>query len=176
MTTTTDERVDPLTPNGIGSAHLVDEAGLQAAVRSLLVAPHAGLGRWRIDPIDHDLVAATTEALYRARGVTTDGAPWRLFGKVLRSFRHWPVLQVLPPDLRDRALRDPAGAPRPTSTPLSCPGSSRSGHGCPCCTVSTISVTSDSCSGWRTWSPPTRPGTWCATAGPRGCSAAWPPA
>ena len=52
-----------------------------------------------VEPVAYDVASPTTGALFRLRG-----AGWSRFVKVVQSFRHWPLLDVFPAELRDRAL------------------------------------------------------------------------
>jgi hypothetical protein len=71
---------------------LTDEI-VRAAGRHL--AGRVGL----VEPVSYDVASPTTGALFRLRG-----AGWSRFVKVVQSFRHWPLLEVFPPELRERAL------------------------------------------------------------------------
>jgi hypothetical protein len=62
------------------------------------------LGRpgWRVEPVDYPFGTPTTEGAVRLRrGGET------LFVKVVRAFRHWPLFDTLPPDLRELARTSP---------------------------------------------------------------------
>jgi hypothetical protein len=52
-----------------------------------------------IEPVDYPFGTPTTEDAFRVRlpGET-------LFVKIIRSFRHWPMLHALPPDLAEQAM------------------------------------------------------------------------
>ncbi|MGH3611592.1 MAG: hypothetical protein ACRDRK_03020 [Pseudonocardia sp.] len=87
----------------------VREPELTAAVRRALRRPHAAVGPWSAMPVAHPLGQPTTAGLFRFRGLAVDCTgvvPWSLFRKVIQSYRHWPLIDILPPELRDEA---PAG-------------------------------------------------------------------
>jgi hypothetical protein len=61
-----------------------------------------GYPGWRVEPVDYPFGTPTTEGAVRLRR----GADV-LFVKLVRGFRHWPLLHTLPPDLRAMALASP---------------------------------------------------------------------
>lgn len=82
-----------------------------AMARSELGDPHAVVDGWRVEPVDYAFGSPTTGGLLRLGGVarTVAGrARWSLFVKVVQSYRHWPMLDRLPPELREQALTSPA--------------------------------------------------------------------
>lgn len=90
----------------LGTGGAASERGLIAAVRTALRHPHAAVGPWSVQPLDHGIGQPTTGGLFRFRGLAVDCTgvvPWSLFLKVIQSYRHWPLLDVLPPELRDEA-------------------------------------------------------------------------
>ncbi len=88
----------------------VDDAQLAAFVRTALAAPDAQPGPWWWEPVGYPFDSPTTGGLFRVRGVAIDGGRprrWSLFVKVLHAFRHWALIDLIPADLRRRALVDP---------------------------------------------------------------------
>ncbi len=71
-------------------------------VRAATGLPDATPGRWWTEPVDHPVASWATAELSRVRGVTTTGAPWSAFVKVLRSSRGLP----LPEPVRAMAAAD----------------------------------------------------------------------
>ena len=55
-----------------------------------------------IEKVDYPFGTPTTEDAFRVR--TAEGV---LFVKIVRSFRHWPLIHTLPPTLAQRALDSP---------------------------------------------------------------------
>ena len=85
------------------------EYDVTAVVRAALRRWPGEVGPWWIEPVDYDIGSPTTAGLFRVRGYTADGGhttAWSLFLKVIQSFRHWPLLHILPPDMRERALTE----------------------------------------------------------------------
>lgn len=90
----------------VASARLDDDE-VAALVRSALQDATAQVRRWETEPVDYAFGSPTTGGLLRIRGVasTADGeAPWSVFVKVVQSYRHWPLLDRLPPPVREQAL------------------------------------------------------------------------
>lgn len=78
----------------------LDQAVIRHAARAARGDPSGDVGPWRVEPVDYEVASPTTGGLYRIRG-----GDWSLFVKVVHSYRHWPLLHVMPPALRARALR-----------------------------------------------------------------------
>jgi hypothetical protein len=67
----------------------------------------AQVRRWWVKPVDYVYGSPTTGGLFRVQGtaaVRGAEAAWSLFVKLVRSYRYWPFFDLLPPELRDRAL------------------------------------------------------------------------
>lgn len=86
---------------------LLDDAEIVELARTMTDDQTTQVGGWSVEPVDYAFGSPTTGGLFRIRG-TPRGAegevPWSLFVKLVRSYRHWPLLDVLPPPLRARAL------------------------------------------------------------------------
>ena len=83
----------------LGPATVTDEE-LAAIVSTALGRP-VTLESWQVTPVGYESLSPATGALLRVAGRTTDGQDWSIFVKVLQHARHWPMLHLLPPDIRD---------------------------------------------------------------------------
>ncbi len=86
---------------GLGAAELADD-DLTAVVQAALGRP-VRLGGWQLTPVGAPVTAISTEAVLKVHGVAYDGEaerPWAVLVKVLRSARHWPLLDVVPASVR----------------------------------------------------------------------------
>jgi len=86
---------------------LLDDEETVELVRSVVGDPTARVGGWVVECVDYAFGSPTTGGLFRIRGtatVSTAEVSWSLFVKLVHSYRHWPLLDVLPPQLRERAL------------------------------------------------------------------------
>jgi hypothetical protein len=92
-------------PDLLGPARLTDVA-LTTLVRESLGDPAAELGPWRVEPVDYVSGTPSTGALLRVLGSTAAGAPWSLFCKVLQSARHWPLINLIPEEVRGEFMSD----------------------------------------------------------------------
>ena len=51
-----------------------------------------------------------TGGLFRVQGIASDGdwiGPWSVFVKLVRSWRHSPMLHLMPEDIREAMLQHP---------------------------------------------------------------------
>jgi hypothetical protein len=64
------------------------------------------VAEWRTQPVPYESGSPATGALARVSGITTDGAPWSVFAKVLQHPRHWRLIDRVPPGLRDSFLAE----------------------------------------------------------------------
>ena len=84
------------------------EPDLAHLVRQALHRPGARIVDWHVEPVSYDIVSPLTAGLFRVRGHAADPTwtgPWSLFVKLVRSWRHWPMLPVIPPDIRAALLQ-----------------------------------------------------------------------
>jgi hypothetical protein len=84
-----------------------DGAEIAALAQSVLHKPAATVADWRVEPVDYDFGSPTTDGLFRILGearVGGFGRPWSAFVKQIRSYRHWPLVEILPADLRAAAF------------------------------------------------------------------------
>src|ERR671920_312458 len=58
--------------------------------------------RWWLEPVDYPFGTPTTLGAVRLRAEN-----WSVFVKVVRAFRHWPLVDTLPPAARDFVLTSP---------------------------------------------------------------------
>lgn len=85
------------------------DAEVRALARVVLDEPAAEVDSWSVEPVDYAFGSPTTGGLFRIRGSAGSGAvPWSAFVKLVHSYRHWPLLDVLPAELRMRALSSSA--------------------------------------------------------------------
>ena len=74
--------------------------------RSVLRQPAANVTGWRVEPVDYDFGSPTTDGLFRILGTARVGdteRAWSVFVKLVRAYRHWPLFEILPADLRAAA-------------------------------------------------------------------------
>lgn len=86
-----------------------DERSLHDLVRTVLGQSDAHLLGWRIEPVGHEVGSPTTAGLHRVRGVALARGglrPWSVFVKLLQSWRHWPLFELMPAELRERGLHE----------------------------------------------------------------------
>ena len=95
-------------PGLLGVIEPIDD-DVAAVARTALGRAQAEIREWWVDDVAYQVASPTTAGLFRVRGVAVDGdriLPWSVFVKVLQAWRHWPMLDVLPPDVRERAPTD----------------------------------------------------------------------
>ena len=98
-------------PAGLLGAAAPGDRAIARLAAAALDRPHVEVCRWWVEPVAYRIGSPITAGLLRVRGVAAAGGralPWSLFVKLLRSWRHWPGLQALPPALRERARADPS--------------------------------------------------------------------
>ena len=86
------------------------EAELTAIVRDALHRPGADIVDWRVERVPYEIGSPLTGGLFHVRGLARDGdwiGPWSVFVKLIRSWRHWPMLHIIPPDVREAMLQHP---------------------------------------------------------------------
>jgi Phosphotransferase enzyme family len=86
------------------------EAELTAMVRDILGRPNAHIVDWRVETVSYEIGTPLTGGLFRVRGIASDGdciEDWSLFVKLIRSWRHWPMLHIMPEDIREAMLQHP---------------------------------------------------------------------
>ena len=91
----------PVPSRGLGAAALTMD-DLTAVVRQA-VGRDVELGEWQVTPVGGAATAISTEAVLRVHGVARDGRtslPWAVLVKVLRSARHWPLIEIVPATVR----------------------------------------------------------------------------
>jgi len=74
--------------------------------RSVLQEPAANVTGWRVEPVDYDYGSPTTDGLLRILGtarVDDSDRGWSVFVKLVRAYRHWPLFEILPAELRAAA-------------------------------------------------------------------------
>lgn len=91
------------------SASWPHEQALVQVARALLADPRAPVDPWHAEPVPHDFGSPTTAGLFRLRGRALQAGPdgAAVFLKLIRSFRHWPVVAHLPPEQQQLALSSP---------------------------------------------------------------------
>jgi hypothetical protein len=92
----------PLRPEG-----LIDDRGVEHLVSRALRDPAARVTGWDLEPVDYDFGSPNTDGLFRIRAtVDLEGRThrWSAFVKVIRSFRHWPLIDAIPAPIREAAL------------------------------------------------------------------------
>jgi hypothetical protein len=75
---------------------------LKSIVQACLGGPINGFD-WQVDPVDFSATAISTEAVLRVHGdahADSGKVPWEVLVKVLRSARHWPMIEVVPDHVR----------------------------------------------------------------------------
>lgn len=73
--------------------------------RTVTGVPTARIGDVRVEVVDYPIGTPTTEGLYRVFG-TADGVGWSCFVKQLQSVRHWPLLSMVPEELREEFVQN----------------------------------------------------------------------
>ena len=99
----------------LGDGHPRDDE-LMAIVRDALRRPNATIVDWRVETVPYEIGTPFTEGLFRVRGIASDGewvGPWSLFVKLVRSWRHWPMLHVMPEHIREAMLQHPGWRKEP---------------------------------------------------------------
>ena len=85
------------------AATLTEETVAGLAAKAGADPPH----RWWIEPVDYPFGTPTTLGAVRLRGEPAAGPSWSMFVKVVRSFRHWPLIDTLPAAGRAKAIASP---------------------------------------------------------------------
>jgi hypothetical protein len=80
------------------AASLTDTAVAGIATKSGADPP----GRWWLEPVAYPFVTPTTLGAVRLRA-----ANWSVFVKVVRAFRHWPLVHTLPPEVHEFVRTSP---------------------------------------------------------------------
>ncbi len=75
---------------------------MREAVRACVGDPRADIASYRVESMAFQALA--TDSLDRVSGETTDGTPWSMVVKRLRSMRHWPDVHLVPEAVRDRTI------------------------------------------------------------------------
>lgn len=81
---------------------------LAQAVGQALSRPNASVAEWHIGPALPAPTFPLTASLVRLAGTARDGQhtlDWALFVKTIQSFAHAPILQAVPPEMRDQVVR-----------------------------------------------------------------------
>jgi hypothetical protein len=86
---------------------ILTDAMIADLARRALRDPAAAGGDWWAEPVAYDFGTPTTKGAVRLRGVTGDGRDWSVFVKVIQAYRHWPMIGMLPPGMRQRVLESP---------------------------------------------------------------------
>jgi hypothetical protein len=166
-------------PAGLLGAAAPGDRAIARLAAAALDRPHVEVCRWWVEPVAYRIGSPITAGLLRVRGVAAAGGralPWSLFVKLLRSWRHWPGLQALPPALRERARADPSWRYEADVYRSDLAAALPDGLRLPRLHRSPTSATGGSRSGSRTWPPRRRRGTCPASGGPPACSAGSAPA
>jgi len=74
--------------------------------RSVLRQPGADVTGWRVETADYDFGSPTTDGLFRILGtarVSNSERRWSVFVKLVRAYRHWPLFEILPAELKAAA-------------------------------------------------------------------------
>ncbi|WP_350281446.1 phosphotransferase [Kribbella sp. HUAS MG21] len=82
------------------------EEDLTALVRTITGDPASVAGAVRVEPVDYPIGTPSTESLHRVFGSTADGADWSCFVKKLQSVRHWPMLHLVPEEVRAQFINN----------------------------------------------------------------------
>ncbi len=77
----------------------IPDSAIAAAARAVRRDASADVGPWTVEAVPYAIASPTTAGLFRVTG-----GDWSLFAKIIQSFRHWPLIEVFPPDLRRRAI------------------------------------------------------------------------
>ena len=90
---------------GLGAAALTT-ADLTAVVQQA-VGRRLDLGEWQVTPVGGPATAISTEAVLQVHGLVRDGhtsLSWAVLVKILRSARHWPLIEVVPASVRQNFI------------------------------------------------------------------------
>jgi Phosphotransferase enzyme family len=93
----------------LGDAQPSDEE-LTVMVQDVLRRPNARIVDWRVESVPYEIGTPLTGGLFRVRGIVSDGdwiGAWSLFVKLIRSWRHWPMLHIMPEEIREAMLQHP---------------------------------------------------------------------
>jgi hypothetical protein len=82
------------------------EEDLTALVRTITGDPAAVASAVRVEAVDYPIGTPSTESLHRVFGTTGDGADWSCFVKKLQSVRHWPMLHIVPEEVRAQFIHN----------------------------------------------------------------------
>jgi hypothetical protein len=93
---------EPAASSLLGSAEFLD--GVLVAVVSDVLGHPARPKDWTVLPAGYEARSISTGALLRIRGTTHEEEPWSIFVKILQSPRHWPLIDVIPPELRQGVI------------------------------------------------------------------------
>jgi hypothetical protein len=86
-----------------------DPLSVQDVARVLAIAaPSRDIVDWEATPDAYPVTTPSTESLARLSATTTDGLVVRVFVKTIHSFRHWPMIEMIPPEQREAVVN---GAP-----------------------------------------------------------------
>jgi hypothetical protein len=69
-----------------------------------IAAPSGDIVDWEATPDAYPVTTPSTESLTRLSATTTDALDVRVFVKTICSFRHWPMIEMIPPDQREAAI------------------------------------------------------------------------
>jgi tRNA A-37 threonylcarbamoyl transferase component Bud32 len=84
------------------------EHELTRLVQDVLHRPAARVVAWDVEPAAYEINSPLTGGLFHVRGIASDGdwvGPWSVFVKLVRSWRHWPMLHIVPQHVRDAMLQ-----------------------------------------------------------------------
>ena len=89
----------------LGALLVSDPLSVQDVARVLTIAaPPGDIVDWDATPEAYPVMTPTTESLTRLSATTTDGLEVRVFVKTIHSFRHWPMIEMIPPEQREAAI------------------------------------------------------------------------
>jgi hypothetical protein len=83
------------------------DADVRALVRDSVADPSARVDSWGLEPVAYAFGSPNTDGLFRVRATVDCGGQvlaWSVFVKIIRSFRHWPLIDVIPAPMREAAL------------------------------------------------------------------------
>ncbi|NEA32091.1 phosphotransferase [Streptomyces sp. SID13031] len=87
-----------------------DERALASLVGSATGLPGAVPTSARIEPVDYEIGTPSTEALLRVLGTAElpsgESVEWSVFLKKLQSTRHWPMMHLVPEELREAFIQN----------------------------------------------------------------------
>jgi hypothetical protein len=84
------------------------EDELTRLVQDLLNRPAASVIASEVEPVAYEINAPLTGGLYHVRGIASDEdwiGPWSVVVKLVRSWRHWPMLHIVPESVREAMLQ-----------------------------------------------------------------------